>query len=128
MVADGGSTCVSLPVATLRSQRLFSPLSSITVSTYLPSGEIEVTTARLEFVTWVMAKFWKGIGSPRCSSQYKPTAAAATTMSAPVAAAPYQRRRGCTAGATVALPLAGVDCAGACDEELPSALAARTCR
>ena len=51
---------MSLPVATLRSQRLFSPLSFITVSTYFASGDMAATTARLELVTWVMAKFWKG--------------------------------------------------------------------
>ena len=65
MVAEGGTTCVSLPVATLRSQRLFSPLSFITVSTYLASGDMAATTARLELVTWVMVKFWKGAATLR---------------------------------------------------------------
>ena len=48
---------MSLPVATLRSQRLFSPLSSITVSRYLPSADMAVTTALLELVTCEMVKF-----------------------------------------------------------------------
>ena len=50
MFAEGGMTWVSLPVATLRNQRLFIPLSFITVRTYFPSGEMAATIARLELV------------------------------------------------------------------------------
>src|SRR5579863_5918311 len=76
MAADGGTTWASLPVATLRSQRLFSPLSFITVSTYFASGDMAATTARLELVSWVMAKFWKGAEAARCSREYAPNPAA----------------------------------------------------
>jgi len=68
-VAEGGTIFVSLPVGTLRSHRLFSPLSFITVSTYFPSEDIAVTTALVELVTWLMLKFWKGTGAARCASE-----------------------------------------------------------
>src|ERR1700724_2470865 len=85
MADEGGTTCVSLPVATLRSHRLFSPLSFITVSTYFASGEIAATMARLELVTWVMAKFWKGTAAARCRMEYTPNPAAPRITSAAIA-------------------------------------------
>lgn len=50
-------TCVSLPVATLRSQRLLWPLSLSTLSMYLPSGEMAADPALPELVIWAMVKF-----------------------------------------------------------------------
>src|SRR5271165_841388 len=52
-------TWVSLPVGRLRNQRLSIPLSSITLTTYLPSGEMAARAALPEFVTCVMVNFWK---------------------------------------------------------------------
>src|SRR6267378_6075676 len=124
MVAEGGSTWVSLPVATLRSQRLFSPLSSITVSTYFPSGDMAVTVARLELVTCVMAKFWNGVGAARRSSKYKPTPAATRMMSAAVAAVPYHHGRCGVFATAVALPLSDLDWTIVCAADVPSALTA----
>src|SRR5215831_5891549 len=106
MAAEGGRTCVSLPVATLRSQRLFSPLSSSTVSTYFPSSEIAVTTARLELVTCVIAKFRNGVGAVRCSSKYQPSPAAARMIAAAVIATPYHLGH-CRSPMAEAPPLAG---------------------
>ena len=58
-------TCVSLPVGTLRSHRLWSPSLSTTLSTNLASGEMAVEPSRPELwtcvlVTCVMVKFWYG--------------------------------------------------------------------
>ena len=47
---------MSLPVATLRSHRLYFPLSKITATMYFPSGEMAATRALPEFVTCVTAK------------------------------------------------------------------------
>jgi hypothetical protein len=43
--ANAKCTHLSLPVATLRRQRLSAPLSSITLSTYLPSGDVAARAA-----------------------------------------------------------------------------------
>jgi hypothetical protein len=50
---------VSLLVGRLRSHRLCNPLLLMTVSTYLPSGEIAVSVAFPDVVTWVIVNFWK---------------------------------------------------------------------
>ena len=57
-MAKGSSsrTCVLLPVGTLRSQRLSFPLSFITLTTYLPSGEMAAPVALPELVTCVTSK------------------------------------------------------------------------
>src|ERR1700730_1938495 len=49
----GGITCVSLLVGRLCSHRPCSPLLLITVSTYLPSGEMAVSAALPELITQV---------------------------------------------------------------------------
>jgi len=55
-IMGGAMTWVSLPVGTLRSHRLCIPLSSVTLRTYLPSGEIAACAALPEFVICVMVK------------------------------------------------------------------------
>src|SRR6267143_6256280 len=100
----GGITCVSLLVGRLCSHRACSPLLLITVSTYLPSGEMAVSPAWPELVTWVIVKFWKWATLVRCSSEYTPNTAAARTVS-PATAIPVAPHLCCfTAATTAELP------------------------
>ena len=56
-------------LGTLRSHKLSSPLSSITLSTYLPSGEIAARAALPVFVTCVTVKFPNGLRAGRCKRE-----------------------------------------------------------
>ena len=95
---------MSLLVGRLRSHRPCSPLLLITVSTYLPSGEMAVSPALPELVTWLIVKVWKCAPLVRCTSEYTPKTAAAKTVS-PATAIPVAPHLCCfTAATTAELP------------------------
>src|SRR5262249_9924320 len=74
-------TCVSLPVGRLRRNRLSSPLSRITLSTYLPSGEIAARAALPVFVICVMVNWGRGAGEGGGEREYTRNPAAQSRIS-----------------------------------------------